>query len=136
MHDGPSALGHLRDFYDGIGGGRERPLDDGIGGARDPDNGISARDLDDGEAVEPRRGLIPDYEVYEPPPLESRWLEDVQFVAFLVMLCLAVLLVLTVLISVMANGRLDVPWFSNIQIILGVGTGVSFMIALLEKLLP
>ena len=71
MHDGPNVLGRLRDFYDGIGGGK---------------------DFDDGEAVEPRRALIPDYEVYEPP---SRWVEDVQFVAFIVMLCLAVLLVLT-----------------------------------------
>jgi hypothetical protein len=112
MHDGPNVLGRLRDFYDGIGSGR---------------------DFDECEAVEPRRALIPDYEVYEPP---SRWAEDVQFVAFIVMLCLAVLLVLTVLVSVIADGLADVPRFSNIQIILGVGTGLSFMLALLDKLIP
>ena len=57
-------------------------------------------------------------------------------VAFVVMLCLAVLLVLTVLVSLIFDGRLDVPWFSNIQIMLSVGTGLSFMLALLDKLIP
>jgi hypothetical protein len=46
------------------------------------------------------------------------------------------LLVLTVLVSVLADGRLDVPWFLNIQIILGAGTGLSFMLGLLDKPIP
>ena len=91
-------------------------------------------DFDEGDTVEPRRALIPDYEAYEPP---SRWAEDVDSSHSLRCGVWRRFSVLTVLVSVIADGRLDVPWLrSNIQIILGVGTGLSFMLALLDKLIP
>jgi hypothetical protein len=108
-----NVLGRLRDFWD-----------DGAPESR--------------SAAEPRRALIPEYELYEPPP--SRWkklrseFEDVQFVAFIVMLCLAVLFVLTVLIAEIANSTgLDVAWLAIIAIVLGVGALISFAVAFSDK---
>jgi hypothetical protein len=105
MHDRPTVLGRIRDLWEP-------------------------------KAAKPRRELIPEYEMYEPLP--SRWekvrsvgWDDVQFVAFIVMLCLTVPLVLTVV----ANGtRLDIPWLSTIQIILGVGTALSLAVAYFDQL--
>ena len=116
MHDGPNVrpdnvLGRLRDFWDGEADEARRAA-----------------------AVEARRALIPDYEVYEPPPsgwwgkVRSVEFEDVQFVAFLMMLCLAALFALTVLIAAIANST----WLSAIAIILGVGALFSFFVAFPE----
>jgi hypothetical protein len=120
MPDGPNVrrhnvLGRLRDWWDSWD--RE---------AADPRRAVAA---------EPRRALIPDYEVYEPPP--SRWKrvrsvdsEDVRFGAFIVVLCLAALLVLTVLIAAIARSTgLDVPWLSTVAIILVVAAFFSFWVA-------
>ena len=114
MHDGPNerrhnVLGRLRDLYDGDGAESRR-------------------------AAEPRRELIPEYEVYEPPP--SRWqkfrseFDDVQFAAFIVLLCLTALLVLTGLIYVIARSTgLDVPWLKTIAIILSLGALPCLLVA-------
>jgi len=86
-------------------------------------------------AAEPRRALIPDYESYEPP--RSRWekvrwveFEDVQFVAFILMLCLAALFALTVLVAAIANSAL----LSAIAIVLGVGALFSYFVAYSDEL--
>ena len=109
MHDRPNVLGRIRDLWEP-------------------------------KAAKPRRELIPEYELYE--PLRSKWekgrsvgWDDVQFVAFIVMLCLAVPLVLTVVLTVVANRtRLDIPWLSTIQIILAVGTALSYAVAYFDQL--
>jgi hypothetical protein len=73
------------------------------------------------------------YEPYQQPP--STW-DKVQSFAFAVMLCLAVPLALSVVLSVVANGtRIDGPVLLTIQIILAVGTFLSFIVAYLDILL-
>ena len=75
------------------------------------------------------------FEVYEPP---SRWKRlrsvqsvDVQVVAFIVMLCLAVLAGHTVLIAAIANSTgLDIPWLSTVAIILGMAAFFCLCVAL------
>src|SRR5918993_4811656 len=114
MHDGPNVrrtkvLIRLRDFWDS---------------------------LDDEETEPARRALIPEYEVYEPPP--SRWkrvlsveTKDFRFGAFIVTLCLAALFVPVGLIFLIADiTGLDVPWLSTIAIIMGVGILLSVTFAL------
>ena len=85
-----------------------------------------------------RRKLIPEYELYEPPP--SRWekvksvgWDDVQFVAFIVMVCLAVPLALIVVLTVIASGRSFPSWLFTVVIILGVGTLLSFCVAYFDQ---
>jgi hypothetical protein len=61
-----------------------------------------------------------------------RWVEfeDVQFVAFILMLCLAALFALTVLVAAIANSAL----LSAIAIVLGVGALFSYFVAYSDEL--
>ena len=129
MHDRPSLLARIREqWWDGKSA-TERIENIDRRSAR------PRRALIEHELSEP---LIPEYEPYQPPPskLKKWWdkeyveYEDVQFGAFIVMLCLAVPLALTgVLFVVDGFVDLGIPWLFTTSIVLLVGTGVSAAIA-------